>query len=138
MLINSNGEELGEIGGGGGISFDENGRKSTSSDDDDEDDDDNDEGKILAARTLAAVRWLHAQGKLTANEKRVLTSDIVKNVGGGKFSQAEVAYSILVGDGRPGEWDSDVVMDMAVVDKDDVIEFAEACRSLAKRLSGAV
>lgn len=76
-------------------------------DDDDEDDDSDEEGenevKELAARTLLAVRWLHLEGRLSDVEKRGITGDIIRNVGEGEFSRAEVAYSLLIGSGLPGE-----------------------------------
>jgi hypothetical protein len=75
--------------------------------DEDEDDDSDEEGenevKELAARTLLAVRWLHSQGRLSDAEKRGITGDIIRNVGEGEFSRAEVAYSLLIGSGLPGE-----------------------------------
>jgi ketosteroid isomerase-like protein len=123
MMIGPNGEEF--IDGGG------SGSEGSSDEDDDYDEE---QGKILAARTLAAVKWLHTMGRITTAEKRVLTSDIVRNVGVGKFSRAEVAYSVLVGDGRPGEWDSEVAIDLAQADEEDMMEFAEACRALVKRM----
>jgi hypothetical protein len=75
--------------------------------DEDEEDDSDEEGenevKELAARTLLAVRWLHTQGRLSDVEKRSITGDIIRNVGEGEFSRAEVAYSLLIGSGLPGE-----------------------------------
>jgi hypothetical protein len=75
--------------------------------DEDEEDDSDEEGenevKELAARTLLAVRWLHSQGRLSDVEKRGITGDIIRNVGEGEFSRAEVAYSLLIGSGLPGE-----------------------------------
>jgi hypothetical protein len=32
-----------------------------------------------------------------------VTGDIIRNVGDGEFSRAEVAYSLLIGTGLPGE-----------------------------------
>ena len=80
----------------------------TLDDEDDDDDDDDDEEsenevKELAARTLLAVRWLHSVGRLSDLEKRDVTGNIIRNVGEGEFSRAEVAYSLLIGSGLPGE-----------------------------------
>ena len=76
------------------------------SDDNDSDDDDEEsenEVKELAARTLLAVRWLHSVGRITSSQKRDITGNIIRNVGEGEFSRAEVAYSLLIGSGLPGE-----------------------------------
>lgn len=129
--MDSRGNSIDLTGGG----WSESTKDEEGSGDGQEDDDEEDLGKLLASRTLAAVRWLHKQGRLSTLEKRVLTSDIVKNVGGGKFSEAEVAYSLLVGNGRPDEWEHTIVIDLDHADKDDMIEFADACRSLVRRIS---
>jgi len=67
--------------------------------DDEEDDDEDEEGgaedKELASRTLLAVRWLHAQGRLADDDKRRIVSDVIKNVADEDFSRAEVQKSIL-------------------------------------------
>ena len=116
----------------GGPPFDQQGDREE--DGGDEDDDEEESGKVLASRTLAAVKWLHSKGRITTAEKRVLTSDIIRNVDGGRFSRAEVAYSVIVGDGRPGEWDSDAAIDLNNADEDDMKEFAQACRALVRRI----
>ena len=103
---------------------------------DEGDEDDEESGKVLASRTLAAVKWLHSQGRITTAEKRILTSDIIRNVDGGRFSRAEVAYSVIVGNGRPGEWDLDEAIDLNNADEDDLREFAQACRALVRRIDG--
>ena len=72
-------------------------------DDDSEDEEGENEVKELAARTLLAVRWLHTVGRLSDIEKRCITGDIIRNVGEGEFSRAEIAYSLLIGSGLPGE-----------------------------------
>ena len=72
-------------------------------DDDSDDEEGENEVKELAARTLLAVRWLHTVGRLSDIEKRCITGDIIRNVGEGEFSRAEVAYSLLIGSGLPGE-----------------------------------
>lgn len=137
-----------ERGGGGGrssSSLSQSNRRDEGDEDDEDDDDDEEEGealaKILAARTLAAVQWLHARGRLSTHEKRTLTSDIVRNVGLARFSQAEVAYSLLIGGGRPGEWDLRAEgdnADLSDADEEDVDEFADACKSLVKRIDSAM
>ena len=91
-----------------GKDFKGRGKSIISLDDDDDDSDDEDEEgenevKELAARTLLAVRWLHSVGRLSDSEKRGITGNIIKNVGEGEFSRAEVAYSLLIGTGLPGE-----------------------------------
>lgn len=59
--------------------------------------------KELASKTLAIIRYLHAEGRLTLNEKRLLTHDLISKAGGEDFSQVEVAMSLLIGGGRPLE-----------------------------------
>jgi hypothetical protein len=114
-------------------------------DDDDDDDDDDDEsiGKELAARTLLAVRWLNQRGRLSREEKRVLNNDVIKNVGGSRFSRAEVAFSLLIGDVSPNSGSrygaqlagsSRNPMDMSLVDAEDMLEFEDLCHRIAHDL----
>lgn len=110
--------------------------RSSSADDDDDDDDEEDEGKKLAARTLLALQWLCSQGRLTKDEKRILTADVISRVSSGQYSQTEVAFSLLVEGGRPGEVDGDdLPMDLNVVEEDDMLEFESVCHAAAKRLA---
>jgi len=93
----------------------------------DEGSDEEDEAiaKELASRTLLAVRWLHSKGKITQAEKRRVTSDVIKNVGSGEFSKAEIAFSLLIGGGRPGEGDYTNSFDMSSVSDDDLNDFVD-------------
>ena len=73
-------------------------------DDDDDDDDENNESEVkeLLVRTLLAVRWLHSVGRLSDVEKRDITGDIIRHMGEGEFSRAEVAFTLLIGTGQHG------------------------------------
>lgn len=93
-------------------------------------DEDEDEklAKDLAFRTSEAVRWLYDRDRLTLNEKRLITKDIIENVGIGGFSRAEIAYCLLIGGMRPGEDDlDDVPRDLSLVDPEDVQDFEDIC-----------
>jgi hypothetical protein len=85
-----------------------------SSDDDEEEDDEDDEdddleddadrvARDLASQSLACIRWLHEEGRLSLSEKRVLTSDVISNNAQSRFSKVEVAYSLIIGPGKPEE-----------------------------------
>ena len=120
MIINSNGGLSSLIRGGeNGISRvkrgegrkpvitlnDEDEDDDDDNDDDDEDDDDeNNESEVkeLLVRTLLAVRWLHSVGRLSDIEKRDITGDIIRHMGEGEFSRAEVAFTLLIGTGQQG------------------------------------
>lgn len=73
-------------------------------DNDDDDDDENNESEVkeLLVRTLLAVRWLHSVGRLSDVEKRDITGDIIRHMGEGEFSRAEVAFTLLIGTGQHG------------------------------------
>jgi hypothetical protein len=94
---------------GGGRITTQNGKtviNLTDEEDEDEEEDDEEvvnEGKELAARTLLAVRWLHSEQRLSDEDKRIITSDVIRNVASEDFSRAEIAYSLLIGDGLPGD-----------------------------------
>jgi len=123
------------------------GRKSTEEDDDDDDDDDEDDDddddddfeirdKKLAAQTLLAIQWLCNRTRLTKAEKRVLSADIISKVSTTRYSRTEVAFSLFIGDGRPGETALSVTsdFDFALVEAEDMKEFEEVCHVTAKRL----
>lgn len=106
-------------------------------DEDDEDDEDGEiEAKELASRTLKAVRWLYENERLTLEEKRVITSDIVSNVSAGKFSKTEVAFSLLLGGGRPGEVKlvPQPALNMWAINVRDTTEFEDCCHRIASSL----
>ena len=151
--------------------------------DDDDDDDDDDEKnesdvKELLVRTLLAVRWLHSVGRLSDVEKRDITGDIIRHMGDGEFSRAEVAFTLLIGTGQHGTSgpvssgrlgekvkDSSVSVsrnmllglldsssssgsggsssrgvvdesfDMSLVAQDDMSEFEDVCRVIARGVS---
>jgi len=70
---------------------------------------------------------------LTQNEKKLLTTDIVQNVGVGKFSRVEIAYSLLIGAGKPGELDFtkeswDEPLDLYKINSVDLQEFEDICK----------
>jgi len=98
----------------------------------DDDEASNERSKELAARTLQAIRWLCNQNRLTAEEKRLITSDLIESVSEGKFSQAEVAFSLIIGGGRPSEEDTMLPADMSIIDENDMDEFCDVCKLIAK------
>ena len=116
----------------------------SSNDDDDNDNSDDqnneksedeleDSAKELATRTILAVRWLHSRNRLTFEEKSILSNDIIENVGNGEFSKAEIAFSLLVGGGKPSDNQAnDIPLDMNLVDDDDMKEFEDMCRLIVK------
>ncbi len=113
---------------------DDNDDDEDNDDDDDDDDDDQEAAKELAARTLTTIQWLCDHDKLSKEEKHILTLDVVQNVGNGKFSRAEVAYSLIIGGGRPGEEkisDSQIPFDVTTIDSRDLSEFEDVCHILA-------
>ena len=87
----------------------------------------------LASRTLLAVRWLANADRLSRMEKNAITADVVDSVGQGKHSQAEVAFSIIVGQGRPSENNTHLPMDMSLIDPEDMEEFEKVCKSICRK-----
>lgn len=113
------------------------GNKKDSDDDDDDDDDDEDDdeeqAKSLAAKTLLAIRWLHSKNRLSHEEKRALTTDVIESAGKGNFSPVEVAFSLIIGNGRPSEGLNELIpLDMSLVDEDDMNEFENACKNIIR------
>jgi hypothetical protein len=102
-------------------------------DDDDDDDEDSNRDKDLAARTITAIRWLYKQNRLSLSEKKTLITDIISKVGSDKFSDAEVAFSLLICGGRPGVdilEIPDPYFDVSALDEEDLVEFEDVCRAL--------
>ena len=93
--------------------------------------------KELAAMTLLAVRWLYHHGHISDNEKTLVTSDIIRAVAQRKLSQAEVAFSLLIGAGRPDEEVTQLPADMSLVDDGDMDEFCDVCHVVAKKAADA-
>lgn len=106
-------------------------------DDNDGDDDDNDDNNIdkdLAARTITTIRWLFKQNRLSRPEKKKLVTDIISNVGSDTFSDAEVAFSLLICGGRPGVDIlniPDPYFDVSGLDEEDLAEFEDVCHAIS-------
>ena len=104
----------------------------------DDDVDDDDASKELAMKTLNCIRWLYDNKRLTNEEKRILTNDIVLAVGQDRFSRAEVAFGLLIAGSRPRDLTHEIVMtlpqDPALINGNDMEEFNETCRSIASDL----
>ena len=66
--------------------------------------------KLLASQTLKAVKWLYNNNRLTLTEKSILTNDIITNNANQEFSKVEIAYSLIIGPGKPEELLSAVSM----------------------------
>ena len=132
--------DLGPQAEGGGNDMGEGGRRRDMLNDNNNNDKEDEEGgrssKELASKTLMAVRWLCRRGRLTHDEKRRITSDLIVSVARGKFSQAEVAFSLIVGGGRPSEDDINLPVDMSLIDESDMEEFCDVCRLIAKSCAG--
>ena len=113
---------------------DDNDNEEEEEDDEEEDEDGTEEeDKKLAAQTITAIQWLCMRGRLTNEEKRLLTTDIIFRVSSGEYSQVEVAFSLLVGDGRPSEGSVSLPSDLSLVEEDDMKEFEDVCHSYARK-----
>ncbi|KAJ1437466.1 hypothetical protein B484DRAFT_233926, partial [Ochromonadaceae sp. CCMP2298] len=108
---------------------------------DDEDDSEDEEEaqeamKELAARTLDALHWLHLRDRLPLREKKVLSSDVIRCLSVGEFSQSEVAYALLIMGACPGDSALQMPMDpaprLAQVSADDMNDFEDFCRRYAQ------
>ena len=114
-------------GGGSGSSSSSSSSSSSEDDDgDDEQDEDEEQSRLLASRTLQTVSHLASQGRIPQALKKQVTRDVIRSVSAGKFSKAEVAYSLIIGSGRP----EDVLADMTPSDfsvdeipEEDLLEF---------------
>lgn len=95
-------EGMGTGSGNGGAQDKE---KASSSDNDDLDDGAaRSEGTIreeISSRTLQAIRHLHAVGRLTSDQKRVITTDLLKKSVTADLSKAEIAYSLIMEHANP-------------------------------------
>lgn len=59
--------------------------------------------KILASQTLKAVKWLYSRKLISQAEKNVLTNDIIMSNARNDFSKVEIAFSLIIGPGKPEE-----------------------------------
>ena len=114
--------------------------------------DDGSHGSVsdLASKALQAVRWLCNQGRLSEDDKKCITSDLIASVSRGMHSQTAVAFSLIIGHGRPsdnhdqhgrdngprGSSLSWLPVDMALIDASDMDEFCDICRLIAADVRG--
>ena len=105
---------------------------------DDDGEDEDDASKELAMKTLNCIRWLYDNERLTKEEKRILTNDIVLAVGQDRFSRAEVAFGLLIAGSRPKDLTQEIItslpQDPSLINYNDMEEFHETCRSIASDL----
>lgn len=88
-------------GAGRGNGKDSSGKDSSSDDDEASAEEEDELSRVLASRTLQTVAHLANQGRLSQALKKQITRDVIKSVSSGKFSKAEVAFSLVIGPGRP-------------------------------------
>lgn len=55
----------------------------------------------VSSRTLQAIRFLHASGRLSSDQKRVIVTDLLKKSVTPDLSKAEIAYSLIMEHANP-------------------------------------
>eukprot|EP00640_Fibrocapsa_japonica_P001805 CAMPEP_0113941086 /NCGR_PEP_ID=MMETSP1339-20121228/7083_1 /TAXON_ID=94617 /ORGANISM="Fibrocapsa japonica" /LENGTH=444 /DNA_ID=CAMNT_0000945131 /DNA_START=120 /DNA_END=1455 /DNA_ORIENTATION=+ /assembly_acc=CAM_ASM_000762 len=78
----------------------------------------------LTGETIAAIRKLHKQNRITLEEKRCLLTDVIKHAFNEDPASVEMAFDLLIGDMSEETWK----------DEESVEEFADQCRMIADEI----
>ena len=126
--------DKGNSNSGGSSSSSSNNKEDSDADSDEARAEEEDElSRVLASRTLQTVAHLANQGRISQSLKKQITRDVIKSVSSGKFSKAEVAFSLVIGPGRPEDALGQVRQtdfDVNDVKEEDMLDFCALLHQL--------
>ena len=133
ILDNSSGK-LKQVGGSKDSGSDRDGGDGDGDEEEEEGEDEDEQeerlSRVLASRTLDTIRFLADKGSISQSLCRGLTAEVIKSVAKGRYSKAEVAFSLVIGAGMPeDELDKEGALeetfDPASVPYEELAEFAD-------------